>query len=56
VKGVEEAARRLEGEKVDLIVAMTSSVTLAAKRATKSIPEWWRSTARTATAPLPSSP
>ena len=38
VKAVEAAARSLEGEKVDLIVAMTSSVTLAAKRGTKSVP------------------
>jgi putative ABC transport system substrate-binding protein len=38
VKGVEGAARSLEGEKVDLIVAMTTSVTLAAKRGTKSVP------------------
>ena len=37
-KSVEAAARSLEGEKVDLIVAMTTSVTLAAKRATKSVP------------------
>jgi putative tryptophan/tyrosine transport system substrate-binding protein len=38
VKAVEGAARSLEREKVDLIVAMTSSVTLAAKRGTKSVP------------------
>jgi putative ABC transport system substrate-binding protein len=38
VKGIEGAARSLEGEKVDLIVAMTTSVTLAAKRGTKSVP------------------
>ena len=38
LKSVEAAARSLEGEKVDLIVAMTTSVTLAAKRATKSVP------------------
>ena len=35
---VEAAARSLEGQKVDLIVAMTTSVTLAAKRATKRVP------------------
>jgi putative ABC transport system substrate-binding protein len=38
LKSVETAARSLEGEKVDLIFAMTTSVTLAAKRATKSVP------------------
>ena len=38
LKSVEAAARSLEGEKVDLIVAMTTSVTLAAKRVTKSVP------------------
>ncbi len=38
LKSVESAARSLEGEKVDLIVAMTTSVTLAAKRATKRVP------------------
>lgn len=38
LKSVEAAARSLEGEKVDLIVAMSTSVTLAAKRATKSVP------------------
>ena len=38
LKSVEAAARSFEGEKVDLIVAMTTSVTLAAKRATKSVP------------------
>ena len=38
LKSVEAAARSLEGEKVDLIVAMTTSVTLATKRATKSVP------------------
>lgn len=38
LKAVEGAARSLEAEKVDLIVAMTSSVTLAAKRGTKSVP------------------
>jgi len=35
---VEAAARSLEGEKVDVIVAITTSVTLAAKRATRSVP------------------
>jgi len=34
---VEAAARSLEAEKADLIVAMTTSVTLGAKRATKSV-------------------
>jgi putative ABC transport system substrate-binding protein len=38
LKSVEAAARSLEGEKVDLIYAVASSVTLAAKRATKSVP------------------
>jgi putative ABC transport system substrate-binding protein len=38
LKSVEAAARSLEREKVDLIFAMTTSVTLAAKRATKSVP------------------
>jgi putative tryptophan/tyrosine transport system substrate-binding protein len=38
LKSVEAAARSLEGEKVDLIYAVTTSVTLAAKRATKSVP------------------
>ncbi len=38
LKSVETAARSLEGEKVDLIVAMSTSVTLAAKRATKRVP------------------
>jgi putative ABC transport system substrate-binding protein len=38
LKSVEAAARSLEGEKVDLIFAVTTSVTLAAKRATKSVP------------------
>lgn len=38
LKSVEAAARSLEGEKVDLIVAMSTSVTLAAKRATRSVP------------------
>jgi hypothetical protein len=35
---VEAAARSLEDERVDVIVAMTTSVTLAAKRATKRVP------------------
>ena len=35
---VEAAARSLEGEKVDVIVAITTSVTLAAKRVTRSVP------------------
>ncbi len=38
LKSVEAAARSLEGEKVDLIWAINTSVTLAAKRATKSVP------------------
>jgi putative tryptophan/tyrosine transport system substrate-binding protein len=38
LKQVEAAARSREGEKVDLIYAVTTSVTLAAKRATKSVP------------------
>lgn len=38
LKSVEAAARSLEGEKIDVIVAMSTSVTLAAKRATKSAP------------------
>jgi putative ABC transport system substrate-binding protein len=38
LKAIETAARSLEAEKVDLIVAMTTSVSLAAKRATKSVP------------------
>ncbi len=38
LKSVEAAAKSLEGEKVDLIYAVTTSVTLAAKRATKSVP------------------
>jgi putative ABC transport system substrate-binding protein len=38
LKSVEAAARSLEREKVDLIVAMTTSVTLAAKRAATSVP------------------
>jgi putative tryptophan/tyrosine transport system substrate-binding protein len=38
LQSVETAARSLEAERVDLIVAMTTSVTLAAKRATKRVP------------------
>ena len=38
LKSVEAAARSLEGEKVDLIVAITTSVTLAVKRVAKSVP------------------
>jgi len=38
LKSVEAAARSLEGEKVDLIWAVATSVTLAAKRATKTVP------------------
>jgi len=38
LKLVEAAARNLEGEHVDLIVAVTTTVTLAARRVTKSIP------------------
>ena len=38
LKSVEAAARSLEKEKVDLIWAAPTSVTLAAKRATKSVP------------------
>jgi len=38
LKSAEAAARSLEGEKVDLIFAVTTSVTLAVKRATKSVP------------------
>jgi putative ABC transport system substrate-binding protein len=38
LKSVEAEARRLEGEKVDLIYALATSVTLAVKRATKSVP------------------
>ena len=38
LKSVEAAARSLEGENIDLIYAVTTSVTLAAKRATKSVP------------------
>jgi putative ABC transport system substrate-binding protein len=38
LKSVEAAARSLEDQKVDLIYALGTSVTLAAKRATKSVP------------------
>jgi putative tryptophan/tyrosine transport system substrate-binding protein len=38
LKLVEAAARSLEEQKVDLIYALATSVTLAAKRATKSVP------------------
>lgn len=38
LKAVEAAARALEGEKVDLIYSVASSVTVAVKRATKSVP------------------
>jgi putative ABC transport system substrate-binding protein len=38
LKSVEASARSLEAEKVDLIYAVATSVTLAAKRATKSAP------------------
>jgi len=38
LKAVEAAARSLEAEKVDLIYSLTTSVTLAAKRATKRVP------------------
>jgi putative ABC transport system substrate-binding protein len=38
LKSVEAAARSLEEEKVDLIYAVTTSVTLAAKRTTKNVP------------------
>src|SRR5437879_2166329 len=38
LKSVETEARRLEGEKVDMIYALATSVTLAAKRATKRVP------------------
>jgi putative ABC transport system substrate-binding protein len=37
-KWAEAAARSLEGEKVDLIVTITTSVTVAVKRATTSVP------------------
>ncbi len=38
LKAVEEAARNLEREKVDLIYSVATSVTLAVKRATKTVP------------------
>lgn len=38
LKSVDAAARSLEGEKVDLIVSVSTSVTVATKRATKSVP------------------
>ncbi len=38
LKAVEAAARSLEAEKVDLIYALSTSVTLATKRATKNVP------------------
>jgi len=38
LKAAEVAARGLEGEKVDLIWALSTSTTLAVKRATKSVP------------------
>jgi putative ABC transport system substrate-binding protein len=38
LKAVEAAARSLEDEKVDLICAISTSTTLASKRATKSVP------------------
>jgi len=38
LKSVEAVARSLEGEKVDLIYTVTTSVTLAVKRATKNVP------------------
>ena len=38
LKLVEAAAKSLEGEKVDLVVAVTTTVTLATKRVTKSVP------------------
>ena len=38
LKSVAAAAKSLEGEQVDLIYSITTSVTLAAKRATKSVP------------------
>jgi putative tryptophan/tyrosine transport system substrate-binding protein len=38
LKSVEAAARNLEEQKVDLIYTLATSVTLAAKRATKSVP------------------
>src|SRR5262245_41558584 len=38
LKATEEAARNLEAEKVDLVVAFSTSTALAAKRATQSVP------------------
>ena len=38
IKSVETAAKRLESERVDLIYTVATSVTLAAKRATKTVP------------------
>jgi len=38
LKAAEEAARNLEAEKVDLVVTFSTSTSLAAKRATKSVP------------------
>ena len=38
LRALEAAGRSLEGEKIDLIVAVTTSVTLAVKRATRSVP------------------
>src|SRR5262249_943703 len=38
LKSVEAAAAALEAEKVDLIYAVATSVTLAARRATKTVP------------------
>jgi ABC-type uncharacterized transport system substrate-binding protein len=38
MKAAEAAARSLEGEQVDVIVAVSTSVSLAVKRATKSVP------------------
>ena len=38
LKSVETAAKRLEGERVDLIYTVSTSVTLAAKQATKNVP------------------
>jgi putative tryptophan/tyrosine transport system substrate-binding protein len=38
LKSVEAAARALESEKVDLIYSVASSITVAVKRATKSVP------------------
>ena len=38
IKSVETAAKRLESERVDLVYTVATSVTLAAKRATKTVP------------------